>query len=58
MMKLLLMQANTVRTIMIITQVIGTVVFTANNLKFGSFHDFSFRAAWARHWLLGRPKEL
>ena len=34
-------------------QVIGTVVFTANNLKFFSSHDFSLRATWAGHWLLG-----
>ena len=40
------------------TQVIGTVVFTANYLKFFSSHDFSLTATWAGHWLLGRPKQL
>ena len=39
-------------------QVIGTVVFTANNLKFFSSHDFSLTATRAGHWLLGRPKQL
>ena len=40
------------------SQVIGTLVFTANDLKFFSSHDFSLTATWAGHWLLGRPKQL
>ena len=36
----------------------GTVKFTATYLKCVSLLDFSLRAAWAGHWLLGRPKQL
>ena len=35
-----------------------TVKFTATYLKCVSALDFSLRAAWAGHWLLGRPKQL
>ena len=47
-----------VSIVTVLPQVIGTVVFTANNLKFFSSHDFSLTATWAGHWLLGRPKQL
>ena len=36
----------------------GTVKFTATYLKCVSSLDFSLRAAWAGHWLIGRPKQL
>ena len=35
-----------------------TVKFTATYLKCVSALDFPLRAAWAGHWLLGRPKQL
>ena len=35
-----------------------TVKFTANYLKCVSSLDFSLRAAWSSHWLLGWPKQL
>ena len=35
-----------------------TVFHTATILKIFSIHNFSFTAAWAGHWLLGRLKQL
>ena len=39
-------------------QLIRTLKFTATYLKCVSLLDFSLRAAWAGHWLFGRPKKL
>ena len=48
----------TVFVIRMLSQVIGTVVLTANNLKFFSSHDYSLTATWAGQWLLFWPKQL
>ena len=44
--------------LIISTQLIRTVKFTATYLKCVSSLDFSLKATWAGHWLLGRPKQL